>query len=411
MKVLIITQYFWPENFKISDFAVSFKEMGHEVCVLTGIPNYPKGSFYEGYGFTKPKTEYFKNIKIIRTVLFPRGDASNFRLFLNYLSFAFFASFAVLFRIKSNFDLIFVFETSPITVGIPAIVLKKIRKIPIVLWVLDLWPESVYALKDFRSKTLKLYLYKLVKYIYKNCNMIFVSSRSFIKSITEKNIEIDKIRYIPNWSEDEYLNYNAKEFRLDDKNLPEDGFILMFAGNLGEAQDFESIISAAECLKNHKDIYWIIIGDGRKKDWIKHKISEKGLSDTVILLGKYPMKTMPHFYSKADAMLIALRDEYVFSLTVPAKLQTYMACGKTILAMINGETAKIIKEAKAGFVCDSGKYNDFAVNILKLYSMDKGSRQTFGNNARSYYNAVFNKDKILKDIEKSFTEVINMTKV
>jgi glycosyltransferase involved in cell wall biosynthesis len=407
MKILIITQYFWPENFKINDIAKSLQKKGHEICVLTGIPNYPEGSFYKGYGLFKPKIEYLNNIKIIRTILFPRGNAVSSKLLLNYFSFAFFSSFAVLFRIKSKFDLTFVFETSPITVGIPAIVLKKFRSIPIFFWVLDLWPESVYAVIDLKSKILKSYLNRLVKYIYYNCDVIFVSSKGFIKPIVEKNVDLTKLQYVPNWAEDEYFNSGINNQELYDDLFPKTGFKIMFAGNLGEAQDFESIIKAVEYLRKYEDIYWIIIGDGRKREWIKTSIKEKGLTKNMFMLGNYPMNTMPYFFSKADAMMITLKDEYIFSLTVPAKLQTYMACSKPIVAMINGETAEIIREANAGFTSNAGDYLDFANNVLKMYNMGVENRRSFGINAWNYYRTNFSKDKILDQVEKSFFDFIN----
>jgi glycosyltransferase involved in cell wall biosynthesis len=404
MKILIITQYFWPEN---NDIAKSLQKKGHEICVLTGIPNYPEGSFYKGYGLFKPKIEYLNNIKIIRTILFPRGNAVSSKLLLNYFSFAFFSSFAVLFRIKSKFDLTFVFETSPITVGIPAIVLKKFRSIPIFFWVLDLWPESVYAVIDLKSKILKSYLNRLVKYIYYNCDVIFVSSKGFIKPIVEKNVDLTKLQYVPNWAEDEYFNSGINNQELYDDLFPKTGFKIMFAGNLGEAQDFESIIKAVEYLRKYEDIYWIIIGDGRKREWIKTSIKEKGLTKNMFMLGNYPMNTMPYFFSKADAMMITLKDEYIFSLTVPAKLQTYMACSKPIVAMINGETAEIIREANAGFTSNAGDYLDFANNVLKMYNMGVENRRSFGINAWNYYRTNFSKDKILDQVEKSFFDFIN----
>jgi colanic acid biosynthesis glycosyl transferase WcaI len=408
MRILIITQYFWPEEFKINDFAISFQKRGHEICVLTGIPNYPNGSFYHSYGLFKPKIEYYNNIKIIRTILYPRGNSSNLKLSINYVSFAFFASLAALFRIKSKFDLVFVYQTSPITVGIPAIVVKKMQHIPIFFWVQDLWPESVHAVSYRKSKILNLLLNKLVKFIYKHCEMIFVPSKAFVKSIIEKDIEPDKIQYVPNWAEYEYLNSRNTNHLNYDNLFPDAGFKIMFAGNLGEAQDFESILKAAEYVRGYKDIYWIIIGDGRKRKWIENKIEEIGLTENILLLGRYPMNTMSDFFSKADVMIITLKDEYIFSLTVPTKLQSYMACGKPIVAMINGETARIIDEAGAGFTCNSGDSLAFANKILKMYTMKPEFRKIMGTNSKDYYLSNYSKEKILDQIEKCFFEAIDI---
>jgi glycosyltransferase involved in cell wall biosynthesis len=237
--------------------------------------------------------------------------------------------------------------------------------------------------------------------------VIFVSSKGFIKPIVEKNVDLTKLQYVPNWAEDEYFNSGINNQELYDDLFPKTGFKIMFAGNLGEAQDFESIIKAVEYLRKYEDIYWIIIGDGRKREWIKTSIKEKGLTKNMFMLGNYPMNTMPYFFSKADAMMITLKDEYIFSLTVPAKLQTYMACSKPIVAMINGETAEIIREANAGFTSNAGDYLDFANNVLKMYNMGVENRRSFGINAWNYYRTNFSKDKILDQVEKSFFDFIN----
>ncbi|MBN1187166.1 MAG: glycosyltransferase family 4 protein [Bacteroidales bacterium] len=403
MNILIITQYFWPENFKINDFAESFQKKGHNITVLTGIPNYPEGKFYDGYGLFNPKNESYKNIKIIRSWQISRGKGNSLRLFLNYFSFAFFASFSSLARLKSDYDVIFVFEVSPVTVGIPALVLKKIRKIPIFFWVQDLWPESVYAAGNLKKRYFEKYLTKLVRYIYYNCDRIFVSSRGFIKSIIEKGVDLEKIEYIPVWAEDVFFeNYNPSEFHKLSSILPSQFFNIVFAGNIGEAQDFESIINAVSYLRNYKAIKWYIIGDGRKREWLKNEIEARSLGDNIVLPGRYPLNTIPYFYSKADVLILALKDEYIFSLTVPAKLQTYLTSGKPIVAMINGEAANIINESGSGFASNSGDYVSFSENILKVYKMPDEERTFLGDNAKMFYKNNFDKEKILEKVESLF---------
>jgi glycosyltransferase involved in cell wall biosynthesis len=403
MKILIITQYFWPENFKINDFAESFQRKGHDITVLTGIPNYPEGRFYDGYGLFKTRNESYKNIKIIRSWLISRGKGNSLRLFLNYFSFAFFASLSSLVRLKSEYDVIFVFEVSPVTVGIPAVVLKKIRKIPIFFWVQDLWPESVYAASNLKKRYFERCLTRLVKHIYNNCDRIFVSSRGFIKSIIEKGVDLKKIEYIPVWAEDVFFeNYKASELKKFSSLIPFHSFNIVFAGNIGEAQDFESIINAVSYLRNYKDIKWHIIGDGRKREWLKNEIEARNLRDNIALPGRYPINVIPYFYSKADVLILALKDEYIFSLTVPAKLQTYLTSGKPIVAMINGEAANIIKESCAGFASNSGDYVSFSDNILKVYKMPDEERSLFGKNAKMFYRNNFDKEKILEKVESLF---------
>jgi len=403
MKILIITQYFWPENFKINDLAESFQKNGHNITVLTGIPNYPEGRFYDGYGLFKPKKESYKNIKIIRSWLIPRGKGNSLRLFLNYFSYAFFASIASLVRLKSEYDVVFVFEVSPVTVGIPAVVLKKFRKIPIFFWVQDLWPESVYAASNLKKRYFEKWLTGLVKYIYNNCDKIFVSSRGFIKSITEKGVDLKKIEYIPVWAEDVFFEkYEASEFQKFNSIIPSHSFNIVFTGNIGEAQDFESIINAVSYLRDYKDIKWHIIGDGRKREWLRNEIEARNLLDNITLPGRYPLNLIPYFYSRADVLILALKDEYIFSLTVPAKLQTYMTSGKPIVAMINGEAANIINESASGFASNSGDHISFAENILKVYRMPEKERNLLGENAKIFYKNYFDKEKILDKIESLF---------
>lgn len=243
----------------------------------------------------------------------------------------------------------------------------------------------------------------MVKYIYNNCDKIFVSSRGFIKSITEKGVDLKKIEYIPVWAEDVFFEkYEASEFQKFNSIIPSHSFNIVFTGNIGEAQDFESIINAVSYLRDYKDIKWHIIGDGRKREWLRNEIEARNLLDNITLPGRYPLNLIPYFYSSADVLILALKDEYIFSLTVPAKLQTYMTSGKPIVAMINGEAANIINESASGFASNSGDHISFAENILKVYRMPEKERNLLGENAKIFYKNYFDKEKILDKIESLF---------
>ncbi|MBK9390232.1 MAG: glycosyltransferase family 4 protein [Bacteroidetes bacterium] len=247
MRILIVTQYFWPENFKINDFALGMKKLGHHITVLTGKPNYPSGNFFNGYKFLNKRTEFYEGIEVIRSPLFTRGKSNGVRLFLNYFSFAFFSCFTALFRVRGKFDVVFVYEPSPVTVGIPAIVLKWKFEIPLFFWVQDLWPETVQAAGMINNRFLLGTLNKLVSYIYKKSDKIFISSMSFAGSICQKKISTSRIVYFPNWPEEIYLNTKIDKERYS--GLMPAGFKIMFAGNIGEAQDFDSILMTANLLK------------------------------------------------------------------------------------------------------------------------------------------------------------------
>ena len=391
MKLLIVSQYFWPEEFRINDLAIDLVERGHEVTVITGNPNYPKGKFVKGYGFNYV-TETHQGIKIHRVPIISRGGSS-FRLVLNYLSFIIFGSIFAYFH-KEKYDKVFAINYSPITAVLPAIVYSKKNKIKLAIWVQDLWPESIIAASNIKSKNIQKWLKKLVKYIYKKADTIFVSNYGFKKSVMEKGISEDKIKFMPNWAEDLFEESKNLIENRKDLNIPE-GFVVMFAGNLGEAQDFESIIKAIEITKDNCSIQWVFVGDGRKSSWIKEKIKEKKLCNTVTLLGRFPTESMPSFFNLADVMLVSLKDEYIFSLTVPGKVQSYMASRKPILTMLNGAGSDIVNEAKCGFVANAGDFVKLAENVIKIEKYTKDQISELGANSLKYYQKNFSKKNII----------------
>ena len=405
MNILIVTPHFYPENFRINDFADEFTNRGHEITVLTAIPDYPEGKFYEGYGLFKRAREVYNGIKIFRAPLIPRGSGSNKRLALNYISFVVGAIFTALFLLRIKFDIIFVFSPSPITVGIPAIFIKKLKKIPLCFWVLDLWPESVVSAGNLaKSSIVPKTLNPVVKFIYKHSDRILVSSKGFIESVEGKGICVNKIEFFPQWAEPIFKPIKCSEYLLGD--IPKDSFKIMFAGNIGEAQDFPSILKAAKELKGFKDINWIILGGGRREEWVKNKIKEYGLEECFHLLGSFPIWEMPGFYANADAMLFSLKDDYIFSITIPAKVQTYLACGKPILAMVNGVGAKIVNDANAGLTCNAESPEDLVKNILKIKTMDTEEIIEMEFNARKYYEDNFERSFLFDKVEKIFLSML-----
>ena len=404
MNILIVTPHFYPENFRINDFADALIERNIEVSVLTAIPDYPEGKYYDGFDLFRKRKEIYKKIRIYRNQIIPRGDGSKFRLFLNYISYVVSGILTTIF-VKEKFDIIFVFEPSPITVGIPAIVLKRIQQIPIVFWVLDLWPESVKAAGNLRTNYIPNLLLPIIKFIYNESDKILVSSRGFIDSIVEKGIDRNKIEYFPQWAESLFRPINRNNYKYS--NLIPPGFNVMFAGNIGEAQDFYSIIETAVILKEYKEINIIILGDGRKASWLKKQIAENQLSDTIYLLGSFPLSAMPEFYSMADVMLISLKNDFIFSLTVPAKIQSYLACAKPLVAMIDGEAARIVEESGAGYSGSSGDYYQLAQNIIQLSKdRDNGLLPAMGFNAYDYFKNNFDRTMLVDRALSIFNDVL-----
>ena len=404
MNILLITQYFWPENFRINDLTAGLVEKGHEVTVLTGIPNYPGGKFFTGYAIFRNLRQNYRGAKIIRVPLLPRRKGKRIALLLNYLSFAFFASILGPFVCRARYDVIFVYEPSPITVGLPAVVLKKIKSVPVFFWVQDLWPESLSATGAVKSPLFLSLVKKLVHFIYHKCSLILVQSKAFIPSILSFGVDISRIVYFPNSSEEFYRPIELESDAIERKEIPQ-GSIVMFAGNIGEAQDFSTIISAAEKLRDHPDIYWVIIGDGRMRIWAEKKIAERNLRANFLFLGKRSPEQMPRYFALADVLLVTLKDEEIFALTIPAKVQSYLACAKPIIASLAGEVARIIEESQAGFSCLPENPSALAELVLKMYHMNESERRIMGLNGRKYFENNFVREKLINELDIVFKDI------
>jgi len=404
LNILIVSQYFYPENFRINDFAQEFQSRGHNVTVLTGTPNYPTGKYFDGYGVFKKNREIYNDIEIFRSPLIPRGSGTSIRLALNYFSFIVGGIFTSFYLLNKKFDIIFVFEPSPITVCLPAIFIKKLKKVPICFWVLDLWPESVVSAGNLKTGIIPKILNPLVKFIYTNSDKILVSSRGFINSIVEKGINENKVVFFPQWAETIFKPIKYGSYLLG--AVPKNSFKIMFAGNIGEAQDFPSILETARILKDKINIQWVILGGGRKEEWVKSKIREYKLEKTFHLLGSFPLEMMPAYYSQADCMLFSLKKEYIFSITIPAKVQTYLACAKPIIAMIDGEAAKLIVDAKAGLSCPSESPELLAKNIEYLSLLSEAELSKLGDNALLHYKKEFERSMLMDKMENIFYRMI-----
>ena len=394
--ILLVSQYFWPEVFKGNDIAVDFVRRGYQVTVLTGKPNYPQGKFYPGYAFWGIDKEVYEGAQVIRVPLIPRGQ-NGLTLILNYLSFVFFGSIYALFLARRSFDIILVQQLSPVTIALPAILIKKLKKIPLVLWVLDLWPESITATTGLKNRHILRLLKELVRFIYKSSDKILVSSNNFSKSIL--NIvpsRAQDIHYFPNWAESFYSEDSQvpTTFRVPDKP----GFFnIIYAGNLGAAQDFESVLKAVAETES-RPINWILVGDGRKREWIEREIAKRKLKN-IYLTGSFPLEQMPAVFAQADAMLVSLNNSPAFELTVPAKVQAYLCSGKVILGMLNGEGAQIINKSGAGIAVAAGQSHLLAEAAKKLAQMDPSSLNRMKTNAKKYYSNHFEQSKLFDFLE------------
>lgn len=397
MKILIVTQYFWPENFKINDIALGLKKKGHHVQILTGKPNYPSGKFYFGYTYWNKSVEFWNEIQINRSALIVRGNGKGLQLFLNYISFAIFGSIRILF-IKNNFDKIFVFEPSPITVGIPAIVAKYKFNAPIYFWVQDLWPTSISAAGGVTNKYILKILNWLTKLIYNQSKKILVQSKGFIPYILDQNVDVNKLFYFPNSAEDFY-QYKIPNSQILSK-LPL-GFKIMFAGNIGESQSFETLLTAAKLLKDENILVnWLILGEGRMMNYVKKKIVDLDLEQNFLLLGSFPSEMMPDYFSCSDVLLVSLKKDLIFSLTIPSKIQSYLACGKPIIACLNGEGSRIIEEANAGFTSNAEDPIALKIAIKKALALSHDELSQLGMNARIYFEKEFERNRLINKLEQ-----------
>lgn len=401
MNILIVTPHFYPENFKVNDIAFNLASKGHEVTVLTAIPDYPEGKFHKGYGLLRKRKEKINGVTIIRTIIIPRHDGSAKWLVLNYLSYTLFSILrSIHIGVTKRFDKIIVHETSPIMVGIPAIIVKKLQKAPLYFWVLDLWPESLEAAGGIKNKTVISIFKQLSKWIYKNCDIILVSSKGFTKSINQFGDYSSKIHYFPNWND---VDAPKESTNTPIPDFPK-GFNIVFTGNIGDAQDMPSLIECAKKLRG-TNINFILIGDGRRKKYIEECVDKFALTN-IFLFGRYPLETMSSFYQKADILFLSLKDKYIFSLTVPAKLQTYMNAGKPIVGMINGEGANLINEANCGWTVKSGDYESLSDLIIELQKTDQSILTQKGINGKTFCDLNFRKTTCLENLNRLISQVL-----
>lgn len=404
MNILIVSQYFWPENFRVNDLTQELVQRGHNVTVLTGKPNYPAGRLFEAYRENPTQFEQYRGAKVLRAPMLSRGQGQ-VRLFLNYLSFVIGASlFGPWWLRGQQVDAIFVFEASPVSVGLPAILLSRIKRAPVIFWVLDLWPETLAAIGVVRSRRVLKWVGHLVNFIYERCTLVLGQSRGFLASIAKYCSDTEKIRYFPSWAEEVFNEPGtAPAPEIPSK---EGVFNVLFAGNIGEAQDFPAILDAAELLRHNTEICWLIVGDGRKSDWLHDEVARRGLGRNVHLLGRFPVERMPSFYAHADALLVSLKKDPVFNLTIPGKVQSYLMAGVPILGMLDGEGAQVIKDSNAGLVCAASDPRGLASAALEMLAMSADERNQFGLNGRSFAEKEFGRGLLMDRLEEMLHEAV-----
>ena len=403
MRILIVSQYFFPENFGINEIAYDLVDRGHKVTVLTGMPNYPAGRIQAGYGGLRVRRETIRGVPVVRVPILPRGQGSFVSLALNYLSFAIMGSLLAPFTVRESVDVILVYQPSPLTAALPALALRFFRRIPIVLWVQDIWPESVIAVNAVKSTAAVAAIRRLAVFIYRRCGIILVQSLAYISQLQALGLEDADIRYLPNSAPDHFRPLVPSTDALERQLFP-DGFNVVFAGNIGSQQDPETILAAAKLLKNIADIHFVIVGDGSFRAWVETEIAKRQLAGTCRLLDWQPSEQMPILFALADALLITLLPSCISGLTVPSKMQSYLACGRPIVGAVDGETRRIINESGAGVACGSGDAQALADAILTIYRLSPQQRKVMGDAARAYFERHFEREALLRSLTDCLIE-------
>lgn len=390
MKILVICQYYKPEPFRISDICEGLIKRGHEVAVVTGLPNYPMGEIYDGYRNGENRDEVLNGVKVHRCFTIGRKRGAVRRI-LNYYSYAL-SSARYVKKLKEDYDVVFVNQLSPVMMGNAAMRYKKKHGTPVVLYCLDLWPESLVAGGIGRDSAIYKFFHRTSEKLYKQADRILITSRLFADYF-QREFGIADTGYLPQYAE--------SIFRPEQCQKVENGYVdLMFAGNLGAAQSVDTIIKAAQMTADITNLRWHIVGDGSEIE--KLQSLAQGMKQ-IIFHGRKPLEEMPKFYAMADAMLVTLAADPVLGLTLPGKVQSYMAVGKPVIGAIDGETRVIIDEAGCGYCGKAGDAKELAENAKRFIS-EETDRAAMGKNARQFYEDNFMEELFLDKLEQELKE-------
>ncbi len=403
MKISFVTQYFFPEQVSNNNIARDLHDAGHEVSVTTAVPNYPEGRYFTGYSNREKRVQDWDGIEISRVRTVPRG-ASKITLMANFFVYALMASLKMLIR-PGKPDVIFASQLSPVTMVLPAIVQKWRTGAPLVIWVQDIWPESATFTLGIKSPFLTRPLDRMCRWIYRRADLLLVQSAAFPQRMTRFGIPEDRMRVFPNSAPPTYRPLLPEDAPEQAALVPQDGFRIMFAGNIGESQDFDTILAAADLLRDRADLKWVIIGSGRDLPRVQQKVSEKGLDSAFVFPGRFPEEQMPLFFAHADAMLVTLKDIPIWALTVPYKVQCYLACGKPVVAGLGGEGARIVRDSGAGYAAEPSNATDLASCVAKMMDTSRDTLTRHGQAARRYFDDHFAREKTSAQLESWLSEL------
>jgi glycosyltransferase involved in cell wall biosynthesis len=402
MKILILTQWYPPEpGLLMQELAQTLMTHGHQVTVLTGFPNFPSGQLYPGYRIKLLQKETISGVPVVRVPLYPEHSRSGIKRAINYLSFALFAA-ALGGCAVSKPDVMFVYHP-PLTIGIPAYALSRLWRIPFVYQVQDMWPETLSATGMLNNTAVLGIIGRFAKWVYERAAAICVISPGFHANLIEKGVPADKIHVISNWVDPEAYYVAEPDPDLAEELGLSKRFNVMFAGIIGAAQGIEVVLEAARLLRELKDVQFVLVGDGIALSGLKKMANDQGLNN-VLFLGRYPQDRMPSLYALADALLVHLKNDPLFRITIPHKTLTYLASGKTILAAVAGDTANVVTQAIAGITCAPGDPAALADAVRKLYHLDRAELQRMGRNGRQTAQNLYSREHLIGKIAAVFKQ-------
>lgn len=400
MKILIVSQYFWPETFRINEVAASLREAGCEVTVLTGQPNYPDGEVFPGYRWWQVSRHQHDGMTIHRVPLAPRGRASALKLVANYLSFMIGGSLIGPWLLRGRrFDVVFVYGVSPILKILPAMVVRHFTGGALVTWVQDLWPQSLQVTGFVRNQRVLDAVAAVVRWLYRHNDLVLVQSQGFVPLVAAMSGSTP-VEYHPNPGE---LAFTAAPESPPALTL-EPGFNVVFAGNLGTVQALDTVLQAAVQLRDVPGVRFVLVGSGSRGEWLQSEIRRLGLGN-VQMPGRFPPQAMPGILAQASALLVSLTRDPLLSQTVPSKIQAYLATGRPVIASLDGEGARVLEESGAGVVCPAEDAAALAAAVRRLQALDAPQLTRLGEAGRSYYLNHFEPGALARRLVQRFTEL------
>ena len=398
MKILLLTQWYPPEpGVLLQELAQTLQAKSHDVTVLTGFPNYPSGHLYPGYQLRLRQHELLAGVRVVRVPLYMNHSLSSIKRVLNYVSFALSSSILGFWLVRRP-DVIFVYHP-PLTIGLPAWILSRLWNVRFVYQIQDMWPETLAATNMIKSRHVFSIIGRFARWVYAKAHTILAISPGFERNLIDKGVSAEKVKVIPNWMEDDLSARAMPNMQLAQRLGLAGRFNIMFAGNIGEAQGLETVLKAAKLLEGFTRIQFVFIGDGTALPILK-RTAEAQLISNVRFLGRFSQEMMPELYALADVLLVHLRDDPLFRITIPHKILGYMGSGKPILAALAGDGADLVTAAGAGISCPPGNPEALAEAVKDFLKRSNEERKAMGESGRQTVQTHFSREVLIANIEK-----------